>query len=56
MAKNWYVIHTQTGYEDRVRTVLEDKEIMAVQIVRLLLMEVAEVEVLDQLVYLVRLE
>jgi transcriptional antiterminator NusG len=25
MAKNWYVIHTQTGYEDRVRTLLEGK-------------------------------
>ena len=25
MAKRWYVIHTQTGYEDRVRTVLEAK-------------------------------
>ncbi len=25
MAKHWYVIHTQTGYEDRVRTALEGK-------------------------------
>ena len=25
MAKHWYVIHTQTGYEDRVKTVLEGK-------------------------------
>ena len=25
MAKQWYVIHTQTGYEDRVRTTLEIK-------------------------------
>ena len=25
MAKNWYVIHTQTGYEDRVKAVLESK-------------------------------
>jgi transcriptional antiterminator NusG len=25
MAKNWYVIHTQTGYEDRVRTSIESK-------------------------------
>jgi len=25
MAKNWYVIHTQTGYEDRVKTLLEGK-------------------------------
>jgi len=25
MAKNWYVIHTQTGYEDKVRTNLESK-------------------------------
>ena len=25
MAKHWYVIHTQTGYEDRVRTTLEAK-------------------------------
>jgi transcriptional antiterminator NusG len=25
MAKNWYVIHTQTGYEDRVRKSLESK-------------------------------
>lgn len=25
MAKHWYVIHTQTGYEDRVKTVLESK-------------------------------
>jgi len=25
MAKHWYVIHTQTGYEDRVRTALEAK-------------------------------
>ena len=25
MAKHWYVIHTQTGYEDRVRTALESK-------------------------------
>lgn len=25
MAKQWYVIHTQTGYEDRVRTTLEGK-------------------------------
>jgi transcriptional antiterminator NusG len=25
MAKHWYVIHTQTGYEDRVRTLLEGK-------------------------------
>ncbi|MFH0764680.1 MAG: transcription termination/antitermination protein NusG [Candidatus Omnitrophota bacterium] len=25
MAKHWYVIHTQTGYEDRVKTVLEAK-------------------------------
>jgi transcriptional antiterminator NusG len=25
MAKQWYVIHTQTGYEDRVRSALEAK-------------------------------
>lgn len=25
MAKHWYVIHTQTGYEDRVKAVLEGK-------------------------------
>ncbi len=25
MAKQWYVIHTQTGYEDRVKTSLEGK-------------------------------
>jgi len=25
MAKQWYVIHTQTGYEDRVKNVLEGK-------------------------------
>ncbi len=25
MAKQWYVVHTQTGYEDRVRTTLEGK-------------------------------
>lgn len=25
MAKNWYVIHTQTGYEDRVKTALDSK-------------------------------
>ena len=25
MAKNWYVIHTQTGYEDRVKKSLESK-------------------------------
>lgn len=25
MAKHWYVIHTQTGYEDRVKTLLEGK-------------------------------
>ena len=25
MAKHWYVIHTQTGYEDRVKTTLESK-------------------------------
>jgi transcription termination/antitermination protein NusG len=25
MAKHWYVVHTQTGYEDRVKTVLEAK-------------------------------
>ena len=25
MAKQWYVVHTQTGYEDRVRTALEGK-------------------------------
>jgi len=25
MAKHWYVIHTQTGYEDRVKTVMEAK-------------------------------
>ncbi len=25
MAKHWYVIHTQTGYEDRVKTTLEAK-------------------------------
>ena len=25
MAKNWYVIHTQTGYEDRVKRSLESK-------------------------------
>lgn len=25
MAKHWYVIHTQTGYEDRVKTALESK-------------------------------
>ncbi len=25
MAKSWYVIHTQTGYEDRVKTTLESK-------------------------------
>lgn len=25
MAKHWYVIHTQTGYEDRVRTLLDGK-------------------------------
>lgn len=25
MAKHWYVIHTQTGYEDRVKTILEAK-------------------------------
>jgi len=25
MAKHWYVIHTQTGYEDRIKTTLESK-------------------------------
>jgi len=25
MAKHWYVIHTQTGYEDRVKTTLDSK-------------------------------
>ena len=25
MAKSWYVIHTQTGYEDRVKKSLESK-------------------------------
>lgn len=25
MAKSWYVIHTQTGYEDKVRTTLESR-------------------------------
>lgn len=25
MAKHWYVIHTQTGYEDRVKTAVEAK-------------------------------
>jgi len=25
MAKHWYVVHTQTGYEDRIRTTLESK-------------------------------
>ena len=25
MAKNWYVIHTQTGYEDRVKAILDGK-------------------------------
>ena len=25
MAKHWYVIHTQTGYENRVRNLLEGK-------------------------------
>jgi len=25
MAKHWYVIHTQTGYEDRVKTILDSK-------------------------------
>jgi len=25
MAKHWYVIHTQTGYEDRIKTVLDSK-------------------------------
>jgi transcriptional antiterminator NusG len=25
MAKHWYVIHTQTGYEDRVKTLLDSK-------------------------------
>ena len=25
MAKQWYVIHTQTGYEDRIKTALEAK-------------------------------
>jgi transcriptional antiterminator NusG len=25
MAKHWYVIHTQTGYEDRVKATLESK-------------------------------
>jgi transcriptional antiterminator NusG len=25
MAKYWYVIHTQTGYEDRVKTLLDSK-------------------------------
>jgi transcription termination/antitermination protein NusG len=25
MAKNWYVIHTQTGYEDRVKKALDSK-------------------------------
>ena len=25
MAKHWYVIHTQTGYEDRVKQSLESK-------------------------------
>jgi transcriptional antiterminator NusG len=25
MAKHWYVIHTQTGYEDRVKAILEAK-------------------------------
>ena len=25
MAKQWYVIHTQTGYEDRVKTSIESK-------------------------------
>ena len=25
MAKNWYVIHTQTGYEDRIKKALESK-------------------------------
>jgi transcriptional antiterminator NusG len=25
MAKNWYVIHTQTGYEDRIKKALDSK-------------------------------
>jgi len=25
MAKHWYVIHTQTGYEDKIRAVLDSK-------------------------------
>ena len=25
MDKHWYVIHTQTGFEDRVKTALEGK-------------------------------
>ena len=25
MAKHWYVIHTQTGYEDRIKTSIESK-------------------------------
>jgi transcriptional antiterminator NusG len=25
MSQNWYVIHTQTGYEDRVKTYIENK-------------------------------
>lgn len=25
MAKHWYVIHTQTGYEDRIKTAIESK-------------------------------
>ena len=25
MAKHWYVIHTQTGYEDRIKKALESK-------------------------------
>ena len=25
MAKNWYVVHTQTGHEDRIKTHLENR-------------------------------
>lgn len=25
MAKHWYVVHTQTGYEDKVKTIMEAK-------------------------------
>ena len=25
MAKQWYVIHTQTGHEDRIKTAIDSK-------------------------------